>query len=704
MPVNAQPDAAKTLLIYPPITDPTSPYHSLTYLDSYARAHGYPAADIVDVNVEAFHYSYRPGAAAWLAAGIAAVRADAAGELAGSEMMRAAMLQVGEPDPAAVRSAVELLQDPGRFYDYNLYRQAVDQVQAWMNCLGAMGFPGQFRNGFGLGPLPQFMNGRAATMADHRGLARINRPFEPYYEDVLAPRVRDGKYDLVGINITYAWQLPFALWIARLVRRCLPSAFVIAGGTEVADAWKYSLDRATFAELFDDFDATVVGEGEAAYVAILESRRLGRLPEGEPNIHLHPKYGARRMLPIRYERLADIPVPDFSGIDWRQYLSPEPFVYYSPTRGCYWNKCTFCDYGLNGDSPTSPWRQSQEDRMIEDVRAISAHSRFIYFSVDVLAPATILRFAERAVEERLDIRWGAEIRLEKYWSAERCALLRRSGCVAVSVGFESGNQRILDLMVKGTTPAQVKRTIEAMHAADIAVQMMGFTGFPTETYEEARDSIDFLADNRDLWTFGGLGEFVLTPGAIVAKDPARFGISNVRPVEQSGIARTLDYDEPVSQAARDAVSQEKRRLHAGPYERPWLGGTDTPHSFFYHDRFRTRTWALLRKNGQLDPGDEDCVFQLNGVFVPSPGAGVLGTYDAVYGHGNQTADETRSVFRRADGRILLLSAGQARVLDIFAEPVTVAKAAERLWMLDPSRARKALDLLIRRGAIRRAAG
>lgn len=703
MPVNAQPDAAKTLLIYPPITDPTSPYHSLTYLDSYARSRGYPAADIVDVNVEAFHYSYRPGAAAWLTAGIAAVRADAGGELAGSELMRAAMLQVGEPDPAAVRSAVELLQDPGRFYDYDLYRQAVDQVQAWMNCLGAMGFPGQFRNGFGLGPLPQFLNGRAATMADHRALARINRPFEPYYEDVLAPRVKDGEYDLVGINITYAWQLPFALWIARLVRRCLPSAFVIAGGTEVADAWKYSLDRATFAELFDDFDATVVGEGEAAYVAILESRRLGGLPEGEANIHLHPKYGARRMLPIRYERLADIPVPDFSGIDWRQYLSPEPFVYYSPTRGCYWNKCTFCDYGLNGDSPTSPWRQSQEDRMIEDVRAISAHAKFIYFSVDVLAPATILRFAERVVEERLDIRWGAEIRLEKYWSAERCALLRRSGCVAVSVGFESGNQRILDLMVKGTTPAQVKRTIEAMHAADIAVQMMGFTGFPTETFEEARDSIDFLADNRDLWTFGGLGEFVLTPGAIVAKDPARFGITNVRPVEQAGIARTLDFDEPVSQAACDAVRLEKRRLHAGPYERPWLGGTDTPHSFFYQDRFRTRTWPLLRDSGRLDPGDEDRVFQLNGVFVPNPGAGVLGTYDAVYGHGNQTADETRSVFRRADGRILLLSAGQARVLEIFAEPVTVAKAAERLWMLDPSRARKALDLLIRRGAIRRAA-
>src|SRR5947209_8071300 len=131
--MTAPPGTPRALLLYPPVTDPTSPYHSLTYLDSYARSRGYPAADIVDVNVEAFHYSYSPGAAAWLQDGIAAVRADAGGELAGSEIMRAGLLQVGEPDPAAVRSAVELLQDPGRFYDYNLYRQAVDQIQAWMN-------------------------------------------------------------------------------------------------------------------------------------------------------------------------------------------------------------------------------------------------------------------------------------------------------------------------------------------------------------------------------------------------------------------------------------------------------------------------------------------------------------------------------------------------------------------------------------------
>jgi anaerobic magnesium-protoporphyrin IX monomethyl ester cyclase len=698
MTMSLLPGAADVLLLYPPVTDPTSPYHSLTYIDSYARSHGYPAADIIDVNVEAFHHSYTRDAAAWLAEQLAAVRRDPPGEAPS----QAFLLEVGTPDPEAVRSAVGVLQDPVRFYHYDQYYHAVGQVQSWMSCLGAIGIPGQFRAGFQLAPMPQFQGGPAATMADHRELARLSRPFEPYYEQVLLPRIRSGGYDVIGINITYTWQLPFALWLAHLVRGVAPDAFLIAGGTEVASCWKYSLDRETYAQLFDDFDATVVGEGEAAYLAILDSHRRGTLPEGVPNVHLHPRYGARRSLPIRYERLGDIPAPDFSGIDFDQYLSPEPFIYYSPTRGCYWNKCTFCDYGLNSNSPTSPWRQSQDERMIEDLRAISKYSRFIYFSVDVLAPATMLRFAERAVAERLDIRWGAEIRLEKYWSRERCELLRASGCVAVSVGFESGNQRILDLIDKGTKPAQVRQTVEAMHAAGIGVQVLGFTGFPTETYEEAKDSVDFLVETRDLWTFGGLGDFVLTPGAIVAREPGRFGISNVRPSPSEGVARHLLYDEPITAAAHAAVTREKRRLRSTRTNRPWLGGTDTPHSYFYLDRFGAQTLPMLQAGHRLCPGDGEQAFQVNGELIDDPGAEVMSAYQALLGDAAQVPDQNRTAFRRSDGRVLLLQRGVVQLLSIFAEPTTLAAASRsRLWMLDEATANRTWDLLIRYGAIRR---
>ena len=112
----------------------------------------------------------------------------------------------------------------------------------------------------------------------------------------------------------------------------------------------------------------------------------------------------------------------------------------------------------------------------------------------------------------------------------------------------------------------------------------------------------------------------------------------------------------------------------------------------------------MRDNHSLDSGGEDRLFQSNGALIPHPGAEVLSAYDALYGTGVKTPDATRVVFRRADGRIILLPAGLARVLGIFAEPVTAAQAAERLWMLDPATARRALDLLIRYGAIRGVAG
>ena len=57
---------------------------------------------------------------------------------------------------------------------------------------------------------------------------------------------------------------------------------------------------------------------------------------------------------------------------------------------------------------------------------------------------------------------------------------------------------------------------------------MGFTGFPTESYEEALDSIHVLEELRGHWTFGGLGTFELTPGAIAAQNPSHFGISELK--------------------------------------------------------------------------------------------------------------------------------------------------------------------------------
>jgi hypothetical protein len=657
---------------------------------------------MIDANIEAFHYSYSPAGQSWLAREL--TRAPGPDPLGYYDELtwRAEALRIGDPDPGAVREAVAVLQDPGQFYLYDRYAWAVEQVIAWMNCLAATGYPGQFEDGFQLRMPPAMTIGSVAALTSEAALARLARPFQPYLEDVLIPQLVAGDYDVIGLNITYQWQLPYALWLARLIRRALPGVFLVAGGTEASDVWKYLRDKAQMFTLFDSLDAVVVGEGETAWVDILDSVAAGTLPAGHPNVRLHPRYRAGRLLPVHYEPIRGLPTPDYSRLPWDKYLSPERFVYYSPTRGCYWNKCTFCDYGLNTDGPTSPWRQDTVDSMITDVGALAKFARFIYFSVDVLAPATMLRFAERVIEAGIEVRWGAEIRLEKYWSDERCATLRRSGCVAVSVGFESGNQRILDLIDKGTRPAQVTRTITALTKADIGVQMMGFTGFPTETAAEGRESIDFLLANRDLWTFGGLGQFMLTSGAIVARQPERFGVSNVRPVPGADIERVLQYDEPVSAAAHDEVAAAAGGAFEAPYLRPWLGSVDTPHSFFYHDRYGVSVRAAIEHDRSRQDSDEDCDFVLNGVFLDRPDDEVVdrlgATYQIIRGgripHG-------RSLFRRVDGRIMPLPPAYKIFLDLFRQPRTLREARGAAWMLDPAAANALWQSLISRRLIRR---
>src|SRR5262249_34830212 len=159
-----------------------------------------------------------------------------------------------------------------------------------------------------------------------------------------------------------------------------------------------------------------------------------------------------------------------------------------------------------------------------------------------------------------------------------------SGCVAVSVGLESGNQRVLNLIDKGIKVEDVRRVVKALSRADIAVQVMGFTGFPSETYAEALESIEELEHLREHWVFGGLGEFLLTSGSIVAQQPARFGLASIAPRSGDDVHRRLEFAEihPSKTSAERAEINRRSAALGHPLQiwRPFVGGTDTAHTLF----------------------------------------------------------------------------------------------------------------------------
>ena len=96
----------------------------------------------------------------------------------------------------------------------------------------------------------------------------------------------------------------------------------------------------------------------------------------------------------------------------------------------------------------------------------------------------------------MKIRYDAYLRLEPGFTKELCRKLSKSGLKTVLFGFESANQRMLDLMNKGNTPSNMLRVLKNMHNAGIQSILSCLVGFPTETWEEAMDSIRFLKENR----------------------------------------------------------------------------------------------------------------------------------------------------------------------------------------------------------------
>jgi hypothetical protein len=694
-------------LLYPPLTDPTAGYHSLSYLAGYAAAHGHPGVHLIDANVEAFHHTLTDGAAAEVAGVTAARREELLRRSSLSrdeEVELTELVRASVADAEDARAAAGVLRSADEFYDHASYAGAADRLIAWMGAAGCLGFPGQFREGFNL-EVGRFLNlSSTGDLADAALLERVNRPFQRYYDERLLPRLlAPPRADVVGINVTYTAQLPFALWIARLVREAGAARWVLCGGTEVSDVWKYLADKERFFDVFQPFDAAVVGEGESEFVELLDSLERGGPPSGSGstlvNSRRHPSAPARQRPRLKVEALGAIPRPDYSDLPWDLYLSPHRFVYYSPTRGCYWNRCTFCDYGLNDGKPTSPWRQDRLGRILADLEEISRFAEFVYFSVDVLAPAMQLRLAEELVARGIRVNWGAEVRLERFWTAEKCHVLRRSGCVAVSVGFESACQRILDLIDKGTETAQMLETVRNLTAAGIAVQMMGFTRFPTETMAEAMESVEFLKRHRDLWTFGGLGTFLLTGGAIVAREPERFGVSNVHGRPDSDILRSLLFDaEPrLTPEEQDRLDRECIRLGGTELQRPWLGGTDTPHSYFYHARYGTRVRAAMDE--ALDrAGRPDGPWRLNGrLFRLPPGCHLVQEDGEVTVRRTLPADAPQAtVLVRADGRLFRLPARSAAFLAAVDEAGDPGAAAVRAFGAETGESRLVWNLA-RRG-------
>jgi len=301
--------------------------------------------------------------------------------------------------------------------------------------------------------------------------------------------------DVLGISaLTHASKNGYKL--TDMLKKELPNLPVIMGGTHCTAFPEKALEDCP------SLDAAVIGEAEERIVPIVEALYnksgldkikgvLFRDPAsgqvintGAPDIQLNLSkfpFAARHL----FNNDLYVPFPD--------QMKKNPVTNIMTSRGCTWRKCQFC---FEGGKYMPLYRRRTPESVIAELREIKKMGfEAVVFWDDnfCVSEDWVGKFCELLKQEKLDLSWSCNGRVDTL-SETMVKKIKDAGCFTVYIGFESGNQETLNKIQKGTTLLQARQAVKNCREAGIEVRGSFIIGFPWETPELAKESIEFAKE------------------------------------------------------------------------------------------------------------------------------------------------------------------------------------------------------------------
>ena len=297
--------------------------------------------------------------------------------------------------------------------------------------------------------------------------------FYPYFRDSLRAALEKTGTDLVGLSLNYLSQALCTFAIIGFIKETMPDVQVVLGGSLVTSWIRVNVWKNQFQGIVDH---AVAGPGEYPLLALL---------------------GCTTEKNQQY-------CPSFHDFPLGEYLAPGPILPYNASTGCYWSKCAFCPENAEG----SVYTGRSKNIIAKELQSLSSELQpvLIHFVDNAISPVVMAGLCSNSP----GVSWYGFARLTNHLaSLDFCRDLRRSGCVMLKLGLESGSQAVLNAMNKGNNLERSSRALKSLNKAGIATYVYLLFGTPWETEVEAQETLEFVVRHSPYIDFLNMAVFNL---------------------------------------------------------------------------------------------------------------------------------------------------------------------------------------------------
>lgn len=297
----------------------------------------------------------------------------------------------------------------------------------------------------------------------------------------------DGFNYLTKMCLTNMREAAFAMIRMAKEKGCT----VIVSGSDATDRFEMYLHEGA--------DFVLMGEAELTLLKLINS--IQRNEKDFLNIEglafIHNRMAIKTMQRPVMKELDELPFPAWDIIDIEPYreLWMKHAGYFSlnmaTTRGCPF-KCNWCAKPIYGNR----YNTRSPHNVVEELKMLKAKYNFdhIWFCDDIfgLKPGWVNTFADLVQKENLLFKFKMQGRVDLLLQENNIKDLARAGCDNIWMGAESGSQKILDAMDKGTTVQQIAEASSLLKKNKIKPSFFIQFGYPGETKDDIEKTIAMI--------------------------------------------------------------------------------------------------------------------------------------------------------------------------------------------------------------------